>query len=240
MLTFSRSLLLGAVLVTVTSCGPVESERLSAEEILRLMEQAYASASTYRDSGTSITRAARPADGGETARTLRFSTAFRRPGEVRFAYKSDNEEWGRVTLTTASGVESWVEGAEIPLPRDSIQTALRGATAPSSGVSAIVAPMLFPEMGRSESFLNLTATTRLADQEIDGEPRIVVQGEVHSYLTTVWLDPETYLVMRFDLVAENVGPNREGRVVQTVVFDPKFAAEVAPADFELGRGTVDG
>lgn len=236
MLTSSRSLPLGAVLVLVTNCGPGESERLSAEEILGLMEQAYASASTYGDSGTSVTRVARPADGGEIAMmTVRFSTVFRRPEEVRFAHKSDSKEWGHVTLTTASGVESWVEGAEIPLPHVSIQAALRRST-----VSMIVAPLLFPEMGRDESLLNLTAATRLADQEIDGEPRIVVQGEVHNYLTTVWLDPETYLVMRFDLVAENVGPNRDGRAVQTVVFDPKLAAEVAPADFELGRGTVDG
>ncbi len=237
----SRSVVLGVFMLAATAgCGPADSERLSADEILALMGDAYASAGTYRDSGTSVLRLEGPAEGLEGTKTLRFSTAFRSPEDFRFAYKSDTREWGHVLLTTDAGVESWVEGAEIPLPHESVQTALRGATAPSSAVSMIIAPLLFPEASPVESLLTLTAATRLADQEVDGFTRIVVQGAWYDRAITVWMDPETYLVMRVDIVAENVGPESSGRAVQTIQFDPEVAVEITPADLLLGRGTVEG
>jgi hypothetical protein len=239
-LSSKRPLVLGVLLLLVVCCGQPELERLSADEILGLMQAAYASAGTYRDSGTLVTRLDGAAEVGELTTTMSFSTVFRRPADLRFAHKLDNEQAGQVLLATATGIESWVEGAEIPLPHDSIQSALRGATAPSGGVSMIIPPLLFPEVGRSESLLNLTTATRLDDQEVDGALRIVLQGEVNDRALTLWLDPETYLVTRVEIIAENVGPEKTARAVQTVDFRPQVGVEIARDEFTVGQAEADG
>lgn len=129
------------VIVGIVVCGCGRSAvDLSAEEILRLAESAYTSASTYRDQGVAELVVTTP-DGEEGKVATTFTTVFRRPSDFRLTYRSSEGGWAHAILATDAGTESWVEGAEIPMPWDnmadapcrSLRTRRRGGWAGTDG-----------------------------------------------------------------------------------------------------------
>ena len=103
-------MLIPAALAMLTCGGSAED--VTADEILRRAEAAYAAASTYRDHGVSESILTGP-DGEEWTSTVVFSTAFRRPSDFRLTYRSSERQWAHAILANSSGTQTWVEGAEI-------------------------------------------------------------------------------------------------------------------------------
>lgn len=139
---------------------------MDPHRILEAVAEAYASCSTYRDSGQVTTRYLHPEGQPSRTSTRPFSTAFRRPDRFRFEFRSRHcieGEWKRYIIwADGPAVQTWWDVNPGRKQPPSLARAL-GAAAGVSGLSAHTVPaLLMPDRVRRSW---LTALVDLASIE---------------------------------------------------------------------------
>ena len=144
---------------------------MSSEEILAAMADRYGGCHSYRDCGKVVTRfigQSRP-----YSRIKPFKTAFVRPGQFRFEFRSRHgdaeEDWDRYII--------WARGSEVLTRWDvrpgirrleSLGLAVAGATGVSGGSSLTVPALLLPDEVGGRSLTELMEVQSLGDELLDG------------------------------------------------------------------------
>ncbi len=216
-----------------------------AVTILRAMEKVYASCRTYRDSGA--VRTGIVTDGGRAGSERPFTTAFVRPGRLRFSFTDPG------LGERASSYIVWSDGADVRAwwdakPGVRRQRSLREALAPAAGISGgssvrIPGLLLPAELGEGPL---LIAPERIEDGDDRGVACFRIRGEsrktpytlsmgsrvltVRSERVTLWIDRATYLLRKVE----------ESRTFETysseatTTYTPEFDVDIPPSELAFG------
>jgi outer membrane lipoprotein-sorting protein len=195
------------------------------------MTEAYAACSTYRDTGSVTSRVE---DGPILRGTLR--TAFRRPDRLRFAYLQP-------VLFVSNGWVVWCDGRDVrrwssmmgTSTPESLQLALAEAAGVTGGAAQLVPKLLLGEAAGGSLLTVLEDVQRLEDSAVGGQRCHVVTGHFADGTVTLWIDQETNLLRRAQILAEL----DDGTPASTTMdLEPSIDEEIG--DDELAFDVADG
>ena len=184
-------------LVAAASPSPLRADELTAREILDRMEEVYATCRSYRDSGAVY-------KGGE--KLCEFTTAFKRPRRLRFAFKSVFGlkhavmcDGGDLWLTMESDLPDEIEDEYLEMP--SGQLAIAGATGISGGAAMVVPPLLgfggmIPMMTQA-----LSEPVELGEALRDGFSCFRIEGGFSFSTIVLWIDKSSFVLRRVEHTA---------------------------------------
>jgi outer membrane lipoprotein-sorting protein len=174
--------------------GDESSKKLeSASEILRQMAETYKNCKSYQDSGT-VTTIFHHKDGKQHMDSKPFNTAFVRPDQFRFEFKSsfDGKKWHRyIVWANGKDVRSWWNirprsedtRAKLDHP-ESLALALAGPTGVSGGSAHTVPTLLLPTQIDGKRLTDLTELKRLDDSDIKHIHCYRIQGTMPLFELT--------------------------------------------------------
>ena len=175
----------------------------SAEEIVKRMQARYAAMESYSDEGHVVSFF--ESDNPFTSEKS-FSTAFVRPGHLRFQFTRHTGPLGQsddnLYVVWAAGKEArswWTTTGEL-VTHESIERALAGPTGISSQAVVMITGLLLPEHQWSSPLEGiqspfLAGTERVGDHECF---RIEATVRNHAGPWTIWIDREVFLVRRVE------------------------------------------
>jgi hypothetical protein len=232
-----------------------DGQVLSAGEILERMATTYANCNTYQDSGCVTTTFIR-SDGQRTDKRP-FSTAFVRPAQFRFEFKSthDGHKWYRyIVWADGPDVRTWWTIRPEVGQKPSLSLGLAGATGVSGGSAHTVPALLMPDSIGGSRLTKLTRLTRLEDARFGGVDCVRVQGTLLIEIDpaeeerrrkevmkvtgknrnkpargpeTLWIDRSTFLLRRIDMQTQF----DDFRTESTTTYEP--LVDDAIADSQL-------
>jgi hypothetical protein len=180
------------------------SPPLSAADILERAHEAYATCTSYRDTGDVVTSFIHEQPRQRRTTSKPFLTRFARPDRFRFEFKERDigpeENWKRYLIVAAGDVvRRWWSIRPDREPPASLSMALAGATGVSGGSAYTIPHLLMPDLG-SKSLLSVEV---VAESRHDGEESVDGRS-CHRILcrysrgsdNTLWIDAETFLLRR--------------------------------------------
>jgi len=190
---------LGLFLFLFLSAGSTaRGQQPSAEKIMEQMASAYANFQSYVDEGE--VRTVFMDQRGSRTVIKPFSTAFVRPSDFRFEYKSRRGDEGWDTYVIWRGAEtvktSWTIKPGIETARD-LFYALGTAAGVSSLSSVTVPALLMPEQAYGSWIKSLSSPKLVGEEEVKGRKAHRVEG-VNSLgnAVTIWVDVESSLLLK--------------------------------------------
>jgi len=184
---------------------------LAPVRIMRSMEKVYSGCRSYRDSGE--VRTALVTDGGRAGSGRPFTTAFVRPGRLRFQFTDPGlgeRSSSYIVWSDGSEVRSWWDAKPGVRRPGSLQAALAPAAGVSGGSSVRVPGLLMPEE-LAEGPL-LIAPERIKDGTDRGVTCLRVSGQsrktpytlsmgarvltVKDESVVLWIDRATFLIRK--------------------------------------------
>ncbi len=214
--------------------------------LLLAMEKAYASCTSYRDTGTVTSLIL--TEGGRAGSERPFATAFVRPGRFRFEFTDTGlggDKARYIVWADGGEVRSWWDRQPGVRHPGSLEEALSPAAEISGGVSVRVPALLLPgSLGRGPL---LVAPQRLADGEDRGVACVRIEGkgrktpyllpagpnrsvQVEDETVTLWLDKATHLLRK----VEERRTMETYRSETTTLYSPEINVAVPAADLAFG------
>lgn len=197
----------------------------TAARILERMGKTYAECKTYRDTGV-VTILFFKDDRKRTDRRP-FTTAFVRPDEFRYEFRSrrGEEEFDRYLV--------WCKGQDVRTRWDirpgvgtetSLPRALAGPTGVSGG-SAYTVPALLMPQDTGWNLTDLEDAQRVEDGEIDGTKCYRIKGSISGRPMLLWIEKTSSLLRRIE--QENQFP--DFRTESTTDYQPEVDVPI-PAE----------
>jgi len=214
-----------------------------AVSILLKTKKVYQSCRSYRDSGEVQTRGF--VEGGSFASTVRFATAFVRPGALRFEFTVTGfgeraERW--VMAWDGSRVLALTPTSEVRVS-PTLGEALDGASGITAGASLRVPGMLLPRVVGGGALL--VSPERLEDEleagrwcyKLRGQTRATpyerssgsVTVRVEEERVTLWIDRESCLLRK----VEEEAKLSTYRSVITTTYTPELDVEIPAGELAL-------
>ena len=186
------------VFLFVGASYPAQGQQPSAEKIMEQMASAYATCHSYVDEGE--VRTVYLEQNGHRTQVRPFSTAFVRPSDFRFEYKSrrGEDEWDTYVIWRgAENVKTWWSVRPgVESPRD-LFSALGGAAGVSGLASVTVPALLMPDQARGSMIKSLTALKLVGEEEVNGSKAYKVEGlNSRSDAVTIWVDEGSMLLVK--------------------------------------------
>jgi hypothetical protein len=244
------TLALGGVVLSRPVLGQEGSPRVDAAEltpvkILRAMERVYAGCRSYRDAGEA--RTALVTDGGRAGSDRPFTTAFVRPGRLRFQFTDPglgDRSSSYIVWSDGTDVRSWWDAKPGVRRPGSLQAALTPAAGISGGSSVRVPGLLMPETlgegplliaperiedgtDRSVACFRIKGKSRKTPYTLSIGTRVLT---VKDESVTVWIDRATFLLRKV----------QETRTFDTytsessTTYTPEVDVEISPAQLAFG------
>ncbi len=216
---------------------------LDAVSILMKVKKAYQSCRSYRDRGEVRTRGF--VEGGSFASSVRFATAFVRPGSFRFEFTATGfgereERW--VMVWDGQQVLALTPAAEVRVS-PTLAEALDSAFAITAGASRRVPGMLLPRVVGSGVLL--VSPERIEDELEGGRWCYKVRGQsratpyerssgsvtvrVEEERVTLWIDRESWLLRK----VEEEAKLSTYRSVTTTTYAPELDVDIPPEELTL-------
>ena len=182
----------------VGASHPVRGQQPSAEKIVERMASAYASCHSYVDEGE--VRTVFLEQSGRRTQVKPFSTAFVRPSDFRFEYKSRRGENEWDTYVIWRGAETvkirWSIRPDVESPKD-LFFALGGAAGVSGLASVTVPALLMPELARGSRIKSLSELRFTGEEEVNGGKAYRVEGlDPLKNAVTIWVDEGSMLLVK--------------------------------------------
>jgi hypothetical protein len=204
-----------------------------ARAILDKVAHQYATCKTYQDKG----RVKTTFDSRERKYTTEepFSTAFVRPDQLRFEFKSQfpsSSRWYRhVIHSNSSGTQSWQEDfCFIIENEDSLELALAGFTGISGGSADLIPPLLVNGESSCGRFEGLTNLTLLPEADFNGTVCIRIDGKNKLRDTeSLWIGKESLLLLRMD--SSHIF--KDFQTQETTTYEPEIDCAVNPEELEF-------
>jgi len=226
----NRSIKLALVwaLLFVPSAGAKQAP--SAQQVVGQMTSAYASFKTYMDTGE--VRTVYLEERGRRTVALPFSTAFVRPSNFRYEFRSrrGEAEWDQYILWKQDdAVKSWWSIRPGVITDRSFSMSISGASG-VSGRSALTVPsMLMPDELRANPIKALTNLRLAGDEKIGAHDAYKIEGQdFRGYTVTVWIDKQRLLLLQIFEKRKISRPDGKGEfeTETTTTYDPRVNEEV--------------
>lgn len=229
---------------------------LSVNEVLQKTAEVYATCTSYRDFGTVQEEGASLSRILLLESPLRFSTVFVRPDRFRFHYSKHSlisSQWVTVWMN-GKRIEAW-EGRKNAVANeyDGISTPLWAYKGTSSLSSYAIPKLLLSEHvsgGLMTNYLNPFACgyevvegrscLRIVGSDpvsiptnpfsAIGEPGESWTYEPERITTTIWIDTETYLIMKIGIHSERLN------LRHTIRYRPELNPKISARELELNHG----
>jgi outer membrane lipoprotein-sorting protein len=216
--------LLGTSLVLTASAAQTPAaEDPSAREILDRMAQVYADCASYRDSGVVRTLFIDP-KGNHTVEKP-FTTAFVRPGRLRFEYREKRGLLGQdsrhIVWSDGRETQSWWDIAPGVRKEESLDMALAGATGVSGGSAHTIPSLLLPEV-KGLRLTDITEVRQVENAKLGESECFRIEGKLSQSPTTLWIDKSSFLVRRIDERHQLSTFSTE----ETTTYDPVINGEI--------------
>jgi outer membrane lipoprotein-sorting protein len=177
---------------------PVRGQEPSAEKIRAQMASAYATCHSYVDEGE--VRTVFLEQDRRRTQVKPFSTAFVRPSDFRFEYKSrrGEDEWDTYVIWRgAEAVKTWWSVRPGTESRGDLFSELGRAAGVSSLASVTVPALLMPDQARGNWIKSLSALKVVGEEEVHGSKAYRVEGlNSHNDAVTIWVDQGTMLLLK--------------------------------------------
>jgi hypothetical protein len=186
---------------------------------------AYANCRSYVDEGEVSTVFIR--QNGRQTEVKPFSTAFVRPSDFRFEYKSRRGEEGWDTYVIWRGAEavktSWTVRPGVESAPD-LFSALGAAAGVSSLASMTVPALLMPDQVRGNWVKTLSSLSLAGEEEVDGRKAYKVEGvNLRNNVVTLWVDESSMLLLK--IYEKKKFENFEAET--TTTYKPRVNVDVA-------------
>jgi outer membrane lipoprotein-sorting protein len=206
--------------VAYSAKGPA----LSAEQIMSQVISTYGSCNSYLDEGEVRTVFLEPR--GNRTVVKPFATAFVRPSDFRFEFKSrrGEEDWERyIVWRSAEAVKTWWSIDPGVKATEDLPMALAGATGVSGGSAAAVPSLLLPELAgmRYETLKELRLD---GEEKVNGYDAYKIMGkDWRGEDLILWVDKESLLIVQ--IYEEAKFPSFETKT--TRIYKPQVNVEIA-------------
>jgi outer membrane lipoprotein-sorting protein len=190
----NRVFILALLMFSATSSLAQQRQGLSAKEIRDKMVSNYASCTSYSDQGEVKSVFLRT--GSVSLRP--FSTAFVRPGKLRFEFQDRFRDLNTdyVVWQDGASIKSWWSIKPEVRLFETLDLALTAATG-VSGASAIVVPsMLLGDLHDSQIIQNLTQLVLVGEEMSGGRTAYKIAGTARDQQMTIWIDKESFLLLK--------------------------------------------
>jgi outer membrane lipoprotein-sorting protein len=220
-------------LLFVSSAGAQQTSTPTAQQIVEQMFSAYTSCKTYQDTGE--VRTVTLENGRRRTTLLPFSTAFVRPANFRYEFRSrrGEAEWDQYVLWRQGDVvKSWWSIRPGIITDRSFSMSVSGASG-VSGKSALTVPsMLMPDELRANPIKALTGLTLAGEESIGSQGAYKIEGkDFRGYTTTIWIEKQRLLLLQIFEKRKLSTPDGKGEfeTETTTVYNPQVNEDVPAA-----------
>lgn len=170
----------------------------SPQQILEQMTATYTSCKSYMDTGE--VRTVFLDERGRRTVVLPFSTAFVRPGNFRFEFRSrrGEAEWDQYIIWKQDDVvKSWWSIRPGIITDRSFSMSISGATGVSGKASLTVPSMLMPEELRANPIKALTNLRLMGEEKAGAHAAYKIEGlDARGNTTILWVDKQRLLLLQ--------------------------------------------
>jgi outer membrane lipoprotein-sorting protein len=229
-----------AIVALLASPPAAFADTPTVDQILEKMHAAYASLSTYSDSGM-VTTEDKNVGGPTMTEHHSFVTRFKSPKQFFFAYTKDPKVYderfviwcGGETFTTWWSASQSTEN----YPQGQGGNAFAIGELPTSGALLLVPPLLFAAEDLQGPLALTKEATLSGTETIAGHKTYILTAELqeshwsqNTRTTKIWVDADSYLVRK---VMQDTPTGLGGNVVQrvTVTFEPVANGALAAGAF---------
>jgi hypothetical protein len=236
-----------------------KKQAISANDIMRRMAETYKRCKSYQDSGD-VTTIFHHKDGKSHTDSRPFTTAFVRPDQFRFEFKSsfNGTEWHRyIVWASGKDVRTWWDIRSKLEHSESLSSGLAGATGVSGGSAHVVPALLLPDEVTGRGLTNLSELSRLDDADLGGNPCFRIQGKLIIKIpqrerdehrqrvqkltgrlpeesehgpTVIWIEKFKYLIRCIEEKVQFESFSTE----RTTEYDPLLNSQIAQKQLEFG------
>jgi outer membrane lipoprotein-sorting protein len=214
----------------VSSASTQQTSAPTALQIVDQMVSTYASCKTYQDTGE--VRTTILDEKGKRTALMPFSTAFVRPANFRFEFRSrrGETEWDRYILWKQDdSVKSWWSIRPGIITDRSFSMSVSGATTISNKASLTVPSMLIPEELRANPIKALTGLNLVGEEKIGAQTVYKLEGQdFRGNTTTIWIDKQRLLLLQIfeKRKVSKTNSNGEFETETTTVYNPQLNEDV--------------
>lgn len=188
-------LLMTGLLPMLAAGQKINSNALTAQEILQRMAKAYATCESYNDVG--VVKTVFFEDNGNRVTTRPFATAFVRPNHFRYQYENiESEGEALIYIIWANGneVQTWWDVNPGIQKKRNLGSAVAGATGVSGCSAHNVPALLLPDRIDGRKLSELSDAKRVEDEKIDGIDCFRIRGKEEDDVTVLWIDKRTCIL----------------------------------------------
>jgi outer membrane lipoprotein-sorting protein len=189
-------LLLCYIQQKTVSAETSQTDGMTANEIIKLMKESYATANSYSDSGV-VKIVFINSDGRRTVKKP-FTTAFIRPDRFRFEYREKtpiNREFRFIVSLNGKNLQTYWN-IENDLKLDSLDKAIAAATGVSGGSAITVPAMLLPNEIKWRRGIRFSKPKRIDDGFFNKVSCFKIQDQIFGNHAIFWIDKETLLLLK--------------------------------------------
>jgi outer membrane lipoprotein-sorting protein len=203
---------------------------LTPAQIFDRVARIYESCKSYRDSGA-VKTVYTSAEGPGHTQEQSFKTAFVRPDRFRFEFTEESPRGQKRYIVWTDGDEAatWWDIRPGIEREESLGMALAGATGVSSGSAHTIPRLLLPDEVGGRALAELRQAERIENGQMYGRTCFRIRGSVLSQSETIWIDRETFLVLRIDEQVDLRGSRAE----TTTTYEPAMNVEISPEMLEF-------
>lgn len=210
-------------------------EKLTAQDIISRMKQAYFMSETYSDRGV-VTSVFISKEGTRTIEKP-FTTAFVRPDRFRFEYKENNNPGQNshyIAYKNGNDVKVyWNIGPDMVSKIQTLSEALAAAAGISSGAARTVPTMLDPSESQFRNAMTYYNPRRIEDTFIDGVECFQISDPADYRRLTIWIGKKDFLLRK--IYREQDFKDFQGE--ETTVYEPTISGVVKDKMLEFNSPT---
>jgi outer membrane lipoprotein-sorting protein len=238
----SRIAVLAACTAALAFAGQAAAQTADAAAILEQSRAAYAALDSYADTGEVLVEY-RQAGAPPSVERHRFTTFYEAPRQFYFRFDKDPNAAKEAFVIWCPGDEfqTWWSATRVHeiYPQGQGATAFALGTLPTQGSALIIPSLLFPTAGLQGPLATFEAPRYAGIAEIGGRQVHELSADVRmnhwndvTRPTTVWIDAETFLVLRVREGSPSDGPaGLENQV--TTSFEPRANPELDESRFRF-------
>jgi hypothetical protein len=184
------------MLQTTVSAEMLQSDGMTANEIIKLMKESYATSKSYSDSGV-VKFVIISSEGRRTVKKP-FTTAFIRPDRFRFEYREKtqiNREHRFIVHLKGKNLQTYWD-IENDLKLDTLDKAISAATGISGGSAITVPAMLLPSEITWRRAIRFNKPKRIDDGIFNKIRCFRIQDKIFGSHVIFWIEKETLLLLK--------------------------------------------
>jgi RNA polymerase sigma factor (sigma-70 family) len=209
----------------------LNSDSMTASEVISAMAHTYATCGSYLDSG--VVKTVFFENGEARIQERPFHTVFVRPDRFRFEFWEQNSAKRKPYIVWANGSDVrtwWAVPSSHTGQLTTLSRGLAGGTGISGGSAHTVPALLLPDQVNGFKLTDSINTVRGENEKVGGVDCIRIAGVQNGQAQTLWLDKTTFLVRQIYLERYIPGARTETTTTYNPVINVSIPDELLQLD----------